>query len=118
MAREATLQTAVGEAQNEVLLPSQLFGPGRKQEPEQQLMIAVLHDALDCLEKHRSAKRPRDRQLFNETQQWFLTRETRWPYSFESICAVLDLNPDAVRQHLRVTDPQTVGDLHAALFPR
>ena len=69
-----------------VLLPSQHPGSRRAQIPEQRLMIAVLHDALECLVKHRFASSSEGRQLFREAQRWFLADEADWPYSFESIC--------------------------------
>ena len=86
----------------DVVLPSQHFEPRRKQAPEQRLMIAVLHDALDCVEKYRFATTNRGRRLFREAQQWFLVDEVNWPYSFECICGVLDLDSNAVRPRLRV----------------
>ena len=52
MAMEANLDlagTAIGMPQPDIVLPSQHFGTPRKQAPEQRLMIAVLHDALDCV---------------------------------------------------------------------
>jgi len=85
-----------------IILPVQHFGLPRKQAPEQRLMIAVLHDALDCLEKYRFAANRRGNQLFHEAKQWFLADETHWPYSFECICAVLGLDSNAVRQRLRL----------------
>ena len=88
--------------QLDILLPSQHFGPRRKQAPEQRLMMAVLHDALECLEKYRFATSSQGRRLFREAMQWFLADETDWPYSFECICGVLDLDSNAVRQRLRV----------------
>jgi hypothetical protein len=88
--------------QLDIILPSQQFGPRRKQAPEQRLMIAVLHDALDCVEKYRCATGTNGRRLFHEATQWFLAEETNWPFSFECICAVLDLDSDAVRERLRV----------------
>ena len=110
MAIEANLQLAgvpTSLTQLDIILPSQHFGPQRKQAPEQRLMIAVLHDALDCLEKYRYATGSHGRQLFHETEQWFLADETEWPFSFECICGVLDLDPNAVRQRLRVAaEPQ------------
>jgi len=66
-------------------------------------MMAVLDDALDCLNKHRFATERRGRRLFRETKQWFLANGTEWPYSFECICAVLDRDSNAVRQRLRLT---------------
>lgn len=92
--------------QLDIVLPSQHFGPRRKQAPEQRLMIAVLHDALDCLEKYRCATDTRGRRLFEDAKQWFLAAETDWPYSFECICGVLDLDANAVRQRLHVAPEQ------------
>ena len=88
--------------QGDIILPSQHFGSPRKGAPEQRLMMAVLHDALDCLNKHRFATDSRGRRLFHETKQWFLAKGTEWPYSFECICGVLDLDSNAVRQRLRL----------------
>ena len=107
----------IGMTQLDIILPSQQFGPRRKHAPEQRLMIAVLQDALDCVEKYRFAKDPRGRRLFDDAKQWMLAAETDWPYSFECICAVLDLNSDAVRQRLRValerpTGPRATPDGH------
>ena len=91
-----------GMMQVEIVLPSQHFGPRRMQAPEERLMIAVLQDALACLQNHRFAKDAYGRRLFDEAEQWFLAEETDWPYSFESICEILELDSNAVRQHLRV----------------
>ena len=122
MAIEANLQLAgipSSLTQLDIILPSQHFGPRRKQAPEQRLMIAVLHDALDCLEKYRFAASKQGRRLFHEAKQWFLADETEWPYSFECICGVLDLDSNAVRQRLGVApEPQPVPELRAARFQR
>ena len=91
------------------ILPSQHFGPRRKQAPEHRLMMAVLHDALECLRKHRGATGPHGRRLFDDAQRWFLADDTRWPYSFEGICGVLDLDANAVRQRLRVGSTERKG---------
>lgn len=85
------------------VLPSQQFGARGKKEPEQRLMMAVLRDALQCLEKHRFATNDRDRRIFRKAQRWFLINEAKWPYSFQCICDVLDLDSNAVRRHLGVT---------------
>jgi len=65
-------------------------------------MIAVLQDAIDCVEKYRFTHHHRGRRAFNEAMQWLLAEETDWPYSFESICGVLDLDASAVRSSLRL----------------
>jgi hypothetical protein len=52
----------IGLIQPDIILPGQHFEPRRTQAPEQRLMIAVLHDALDCVEKYRFARKNRDRR--------------------------------------------------------
>ena len=92
----------VGLFQPDVILPSQHFAPHRMQVPEQRLMIAVLQDAVDCVEKYRFTHNHRGRRLFDEAMQWLLAEETDWPYSFECICGVLGLDSNAVRYSLRL----------------
>ena len=109
MAIEANLQLAgvpSSLTQPDIILPSQHFGPRRKQAPEQRLMIDVLHDALDFLQKYRFATSSHGRRLFHEAKQWFLADEADWPYSFECICGVLGLDADAVRHRLGVAQEQ------------
>jgi hypothetical protein len=105
MAIEANLRLAevpIGLMQLDIMLPSQHFRAPRKQAPEQRLMIAVLQDAFECIEKHRFSTDSHRRRLFREAEEWFFADEAEWPYSFESICGVLDLDVDAVRQRLRI----------------
>lgn len=125
MAIEANLRLAgvpTGMMQLDIILPSQHFRPRRTQAPEHRLMIAVLRDALDCLEKYRFATGRHGRRLFHEAKQWFLADETEWPYSFECICGFLDLDANAVRQRLRVApEPESVPEpqrLEAAVVAR
>jgi hypothetical protein len=65
-------------------------------------MIAVLDDAVRCIEKYRFPTDERGRRLFHEAKQWLLAEEPHWPYSFEHICAVVDLDANAVRHRLRL----------------
>jgi len=69
-------------------------------EPEKKLMLAVLEDAINCFQTNVMAERGRRKKLFNETVDWFLDRNDDWPFSFESVCGVLRLNPDYVRRGL------------------
>jgi hypothetical protein len=88
----------------EILLPSQFFKGSRSAnailEGERRLMLAVLEDAVSCFQKYAGAKRPRSQRLFKEAEDWFLERDSTWPFAFESVCAVLDFNPDYVRGRL------------------
>jgi hypothetical protein len=89
--------------QPHIILPSQHFEPPGKFAPEHRLMMAVLDDAVRCIEKYRFPTDVRGRRLFREAKQWLLAAESRWPYSFEHICAILDLDANAVRHRLRLT---------------
>ena len=92
----------IGMWQPDVILPSQYRAPRRMHAPEQRLMIAVLQDAIDCVEKYRFTRDHRGRRLFDEAMQWLLAEEADWPYSFECICGVLELDADAVRYSLKL----------------
>ena len=86
----------------QLILPVQHFSRPKKLEPEHRLMMAVLDDAVRCVEKFRCPSQDRNRRLFDEAKQWMVAAEPGWPYSFESICAALDLDANAVRQRLRL----------------
>jgi hypothetical protein len=90
----------------DVILPAQHFPPVGKLAPEQRLMMAVLDDAVRCVASRRLSTDTRHRRLFAEARRWMLAEEADWPYSFESICAVLDLDANAVRQYLRLAPKQ------------
>ena len=89
--------------QPDVLLPSQFFASMRKrvpQEPEYRLVVAVLEDAIDCFQKHLFSRDPKARQLFDDASEWIASDDRKWPYSFISICEILNLNPGYVRRGL------------------
>jgi hypothetical protein len=100
-------EVRTGMLQPNIILPSQYFGVRRRLTPEHGLMVAVLQDAIDCVVKHRHAKDYRGRRLFDEATRWLLAEETGWPYSFECICAALDLDANAVRGALRLPERQS-----------
>jgi len=98
-----------GMVQPLMLLPIQFFNVPDVSRPERGLMMAVLADAVRCIEKYRSTKTPHAEQEFYEAQGWLLADEPSWPYSFEHICDVLKLDADAVRQRLRVLPSEPRG---------
>lgn len=90
--------------QPDVLLPSQFFAAMRKkvpQEPEYRLIVAVLQDAIECFQKHLFARDHKARHLFEDAAEWLASDDREWPYSFISICEVLNLNPEYVRGGLQ-----------------
>ena len=79
--------------------------------PEQDLMLAVLKDALLNYSKNL---RTRNR-LFKDDQLWFFTDETDRLFSFESVCAVLGLDSKGIRKRLLAWETEA-GD--SVLFNR
>ena len=69
-------------------------------EPEKRLMLAVLEDAINCFLVNLMAQSGRGKKLFNEAQDWIMEQDDDWMFSFVSICEILRLNPEYVRQGL------------------
>src|SRR5512141_2804831 len=89
--------------QPDILLPSQFFVTLRRkgpQEPERRLVVAILEDAVECFHKHLFARDYKARQLFEDAEMWILSEDRDWPFSFENICELLDLNPQYLRRGL------------------
>jgi len=93
----------------DVVVPSRHTARIGQLTPERRLMIAVLVDAIDCMVKYRSATDGPARRLFVEENEWLLSTDVRWPYSFECICDVLDLDAAAVRAGLCVASNPPAG---------
>ena len=70
-------------------------------QPEAALMCAILADAVGCFQQQfvftatRRAKR-----LGEEAKKWLFSDDFDWTFSFQSICAALDLCPQYIRQGL------------------
>ncbi len=65
---------------------------------ERALMRAVLLDAVECL---TGGQRSRARaQYALEARTWVEMRNAAWPFSFDNICAALDLDTERVRARL------------------
>ena len=116
----------------EVILPSQFFSspPASTERPEKRLMLAVLQDAVATLLKHAGTARCGQRRLTREAEQWIDARNSDWPFSFENICDVLNLDAAALREGLRrvIARPapvvalpigrRVVGERHRVSVPR
>jgi hypothetical protein len=68
-------------------------------EGERKLMQAVLSEAIVCLTGRSGAARERY-QLAAEALRWVRSRDTSWPFSFESICDMLGIDADSLRRRL------------------
>jgi hypothetical protein len=65
--------------------------------PEQMLMLAVLEDAIRCIQKY--PRTPRS-SACREAIDWVLAQEDDALFSFANICAVLGLDADYMREGL------------------
>lgn len=89
--------------QPDTLLPSQYFAALKRKgahEPERRLAIAVLQDAVDCFQKHLRARDRKARQLFLDAEEWISSEDRTWPFSFENICDLLQINSEYLRRGL------------------
>jgi hypothetical protein len=89
--------------QPDTLLPSQYFAILRRKgahEPERRLVVAVLEDAVDCFQKHIHARDDKARQLFLDAEEWICSQDRSWPFSFENVCDLLQINPAYLRRGL------------------
>jgi hypothetical protein len=66
-------------------------------EPERLLMLAVLEDAIKCLEKYASLKSGGNRKLFDEAIDWIRAEDADWLFSFNNVCDALGLNARRLR---------------------
>jgi hypothetical protein len=91
----------------EIMLPAQFYSgqPRVVHQPERRLMLAVLEEAVLTFCKHLGDERVRSRRLVREVEQWMDSRNGDWPFSFENICATLNLDADALRHGLRRMPP-------------
>jgi len=89
--------------QPDTLLPTQYYAALKRKgahEPERRLAIAVLQDAVDCFQKHLRARDRKTQQLFADAEEWICSDDRSWPFSFENICDLLQINAAYLRRGL------------------
>ena len=69
-------------------------------EPEQKLMLAVLDNAIACLQKYAFTRNRKGKVLFQEAEYWVQDTNSDWPFSFANVCETLGFDPDYLRQGL------------------
>ena len=69
-------------------------------EPERFLMLAVLQDAITCLEKYGAFGSRGNRRLFDEARDWILSEDGDWLFSFNNVCEAVGLSAGYVRRRL------------------
>jgi hypothetical protein len=86
-----------------VPLPAQI--PNRRNratalEPLRRLMVAVLVDAIRCVQTRFSARQPVRRQEYTDARSWIFSGDDRAVFSFKTICDALEIDPNAIRKYV------------------
>lgn len=87
----------------DTFLPSQYYGGrglSRQLDGEKKLMLAILKDAVECLDKYRDTQSSIGRGLYENALEWVEDRSAVWPFSFNNICELLGFDPDYLREFL------------------
>lgn len=87
----------------DIFLPSQFYGSGalsRKLEGEKRLMIAVLKDAVECLDKYRDSRSSAGQIQYENAIEWVEDNSNDWLFSFNNICDLLGFDPEYIREVL------------------
>lgn len=85
------------------MLPEQFFGALRSQagtSGERRLMAAVLQEGIETLQKTVGATDPEGRKAFCDALAWLRARHDADLFSFTTVCAVLDIDADWLRDGL------------------
>jgi hypothetical protein len=90
--------------QQDLLVASDYFDNLRVKaqlEPEKELLLAVLQDGILCFRDNVHACSEEKTALREEARAWIFNGDSGWLFSFLSICDLLDMDPEYVRQALK-----------------
>ena len=87
----------------DTLLPEQFFTlMGRRPlQGEKRLLLAMLEDAVHCFQTYFMARKPHERRLFQEAEEWIDSTDAQWYFSFENISDILGIHPGRLRTALQ-----------------
>jgi hypothetical protein len=90
------------------LLPVQYYESvvgGHLRSGEFRLYLAILEDALRCYVRTKKCRTRAQRVEFLDASNWFHERSTAHVFSFDSVCAFLDLDPTWLIRRLELLGP-------------
>jgi hypothetical protein len=82
------------------------------------LMLAILEDAIHCIEQGRLRAHFRARRLAAEARAWMRSNDRGYPFSFLTITDVLGIDADAVRRHLLPASRTTCPEVRARVVTK
>jgi hypothetical protein len=104
----------------DIFLPSQFYGNGglsRQLEGEKRLMIAILKDAVECLEKYRGTRISSGQNQYQNALEWVQDTGTEWLFSFTNICDLLGFDPDYLREELLKRENKSSKPARGKILP-
>ena len=96
-------EKALAIFQPDTLIPAQYLATYQRRfhlDAERSLMFAVLQDAIVCFQDNFKATCKRKRSLYHDAEEWILSDDRFYLFSFENICEALGIDPAYVRQGL------------------
>ena len=87
--------------EGDVLAPDQylaIFSRSNNLAPEQELMLAILADAIECILKYCAEPVPVRAKLYNEARDWIFAQDDREPCCFMKVFVMLKLVPTYLRR--------------------
>ena len=105
----------------DVITPEQFYDTRRDEgamAPVKRLMMAVLEDALRCFQNNSDAKSGPRKRLFAEAEQWLCGESNDGPFSFDTVCETLGIEPEFLRGGLREWRNQQLAGVSARRLAR
>jgi hypothetical protein len=108
-------------------IASQLYLEGCRRtrilQPEKELMLAILTDAIECLQKHCGSRQASGTKLFQEARDWIFDENEGHAFSFLNVCDALELDPQYIRRGIaqlkaRLSVPSAVKESSESLVAK
>jgi hypothetical protein len=84
----------------DIVTPDQFAGLLKRrswQDGERRLMAAVLLDGVETFHTHAFSESPEGQELFEESKRWVMDDQDHSLFAFETVCAVLEIEPAYLR---------------------
>jgi hypothetical protein len=108
--------------EGDVIAPDQyleIFTRSNNLEPEQELVLAILTDAIDCILKFCDEPVSMRAKLFSDAHHWIFAQDEREPFSFLNVCEILNFDPSYLRRGIKakMQAKSVRGPVHIAGMP-
>ncbi len=87
----------------DVITPDQYYDARRDDSalrPVKRLMLALLEDALRCFQNNADATSGPRKRMFSEAEEWLCREGGEGPFSFDTVCETLGIEPKFLRRGL------------------